>query len=162
MRSIAIMMTRGYTAWVDEADAQRVMAYRWWPSPQKRPEGLVYAYTQVKKRSIYLHRFILNALPGAQVDHADHDGLNCRRGNLRLATQTLSNANCRSKIGKSGFRGVHASNNESLPWRASIEVNGIVRRAGSFRTREEAARAYDLMAIEAFGEFATLNFPVSA
>lgn len=44
-------------------------------------------------------------------------------------------------------------------WRAQIKVGGRNHWLGSFADEEDAARAYDLAAEEAFGEYAWLNFP---
>lgn len=122
-----------------------------------------YAYTQVKGRTIYLHRFIMDAPKGVQVDHRDGDGLNNLRGNLRFATQTLNNAN-RAYRGTTGFRGVVLTSGGR--YRAAIfhRENGrrTIKNLGTYEAAEEAARAYDDAALERFGEFARLNFPEAA
>jgi|TARA_R110002020_G_C15975619_1_gene747963 hypothetical protein len=50
-------------------------------------------------------------------------------------------------------------NELSKPWEAYIMFNQKNIYLGSYKTKEEAARAYDKKAIELFGEFAQLNFP---
>jgi len=46
---------------------------------------VLYAIT-VGPLTVYLHRFLLDAQPGQQIDHRNGDKLDCRRENLRLAT----------------------------------------------------------------------------
>jgi hypothetical protein len=46
------------------------------------------------------------------------------------------------------FKGVRAFHNK---WRASVTVDGEHRHLGTYSTPEEAARAYDRAAIEAWG-----------
>ena len=96
------------------------------------------------------------------MDHIDRDGLNNRRGNLRLATQTQNNAN---SIGSptrrmSRYKGVYWDRDNryraSGYWIATVMVNGkqITRCAA---TEIEAAAAYNQLALQHFGEFARLN-----
>jgi hypothetical protein len=43
-------------------------------------------------------------------------------------------------------------------WQARITIDRKQHHIGTFDTPEEAARAYDARALEAFGSFAVLNF----
>ena len=157
---VEIPLTRGYVALIDDEDVERVSAHRWWAVPGGRPAGKMYAYTQISRKTVYLHRFVLAPMPfRALVDHRNGDSLDCRKSNLRIATGTLNNANAKVAVGISGYRGVHRSSRKDSAWRAVIEVGGRVTRITGFRNPEDAARAYDELARVHFGEFATLNFP---
>jgi hypothetical protein len=96
----------------------------------------------------------MGAQPGERVDHRDGDGLNCRRQNLRHVTNSLNQANKHHVWSASKFKGV---TKRATRWRAYITVDGKFRSLGSHATAEEAARAYDKAAREAFGEFACTN-----
>jgi hypothetical protein len=56
-----------------------------------------------------------------------------------------------------GFKGVHPV---SGGYQARIRINHTLLHLGFFKTTEEAARAYDVAAIQAWGEFAHPNFPL--
>lgn len=81
------------------------------------------------------------------------------KDNCRWATPQQNIMNRRKTIkNKSGFKGV--SPRPSGRWRSAIRKNGKDYVLGnSFKTKEEAATAYDKKAKELFGEFANLNFP---
>jgi hypothetical protein len=108
-------------------------------------------------KNIYMHQVICPSPTG--VDHRDRNGLNNRRSNLRPATnqQNIANAGM-FRSNNSGYRGVGWFKPHGL-WRARIKINQVDTHLGYFRSPEDAARAYDAAAREAFGEFAFVNFP---
>lgn len=155
-----VSLTKGKVALIDVADAERVQQHTWsaaWTGQRwyaRRGGG-----GRSNHRSIYLHRFLLNAPDDIHVDHENNDGLDCRQSNIRLATISQNGGNCGPRKGsRSGFRGVGWSTKEGK-WIAQIQCQGRHQRIGCFTDPEEAARAYDAKAIELFGEFAHPNFP---
>lgn len=157
-----IILSRGYTALVDEADYDAAVAAGPWhvdfngtvtyaARNVRRPDGS----TSTER----LHTFLTG---WSNVDHRNQNGLDNRRLNLRAATQSENIANARRrKDNTSGFRGV-TFNKRVGRWAAQITVDRKTRGLGYFATAEDAARAYDAAAIEAWGEFARPNFPVEA
>lgn len=105
--------------------------------------------------SIMLHRLILNAEPNQQVDHIDRNPANNRRSNLRLCTlqQNLFNRD-KLKTNTSGYKGVLKYRDK---WYAQIQKDRKIYRSENFSSKHDAARAYNKMALEYFGEFAYLN-----
>jgi len=67
---------------VDDEDYDRLARHRWNMHPQR------YAIRGEQGRTIYMHREIVGAKPEEEVDHIDRDGLNNRRGNLRIVTHS--------------------------------------------------------------------------
>lgn len=152
----------GVAAMVDEEDLPLLVGPQWYAVRPDPCIETVYAVSRRKRdgawRTTYMHRWILDAKRGEQVDHRDHDGLNNSRANLRLCSQSLNNANKRQKVGASGFRGVYMDRRRNSIF-AAIQKNGRNQWLGSFADPVSAAQAYDAAARIAFGEFATLNFP---
>jgi hypothetical protein len=90
------------------------------------------------------------------IDHRDGNGLNNRWDNLRHATESQNNANRRTpKNNQLGVKGVEwcPSTSRSRPYRVYCKGKYV----GVFATIDEASRAYDTAAQQAFGEFARLN-----
>ena len=97
-----------------------------------------------------MHRVILNAPPGVEVDHINGNGLDNRRSNLRLATRAQGQANRgRFKSNKSGYKGVHFDK-QLGKWKLAFSAH--------FDTAEEAAQMYDRIARIVFGEYAKTNY----
>ena len=154
-----IPLTQGKFAQVDDEDFEALSKFHWSCQKTKTP-GRFYAYRQGvnedtgKKRSFSMHRQIMGVKDrSVDVDHEDLDGLNNQRHNLRECTRTLNNANGRTpKDNKSGFKGVHFDLSRKL-WTASAAG----KAAGRFECKEDAARAYNKLAFDLWGEYARLN-----
>lgn len=160
---------RGRVTQVDEADYGLAMRYRWRVLEQPREPGRKasgpYAITSLRRpgdgrreKAIFLHVLLMGQ---TGIDHIDGNGLNNRRSNLRPATNSQNKANTGKYLGTSGFKGVYP-NRRTGRWNAQIRVDGHLRNLGTFDDPVEGARAYDAAALEAFGEFARLNFPAGA
>lgn len=154
-----VRLPKGLVALVDPEDFDRVMAAGPWHA---RPRGrTVYAQRHTRladgRRSTQqMHNLIVGFVG---VDHKNGDGLDNRRANLRAANQSQNTANTRLRSdNKSGLRGVSWRKANNC-WCAQIRIDGKTLWLGLFSTREAAARAYDVAALQIFGEFARLNFP---
>ncbi len=170
-----VVLTRGYSAVVDDEDYDRVMELNWIASPYVSESTgeitIVYARAAVYKpdgrlTTVLMHRYILQ-VSGFQnkVDHINHNGLDNRRENLRVCSnrENISNGRHRNTYGgkptSSQYKGV-CFNKRSGKWQADIRTGGGKRRyLGLHATEVEAAMAYDRAAVEVHGEFALLNFP---
>tara|TARA_R100001530_G_C4309379_1_gene152609 strand:- start:47 stop:496 length:450 start_codon:yes stop_codon:yes gene_type:complete len=107
------------------------------------------------RKTMYMHRLLLEPDSTMQVDHINGDRLDNRRENLRECTEKQNKQHKTVTRAKSGLRGVTKNRNK---WISRIKFNGITRHIGSFNTKIEAAKAYDVMARKSFGEFAFTNF----
>ncbi len=109
-----IELTKGQETVIDVVDLEHALTLRWSSKPHVM--GGYYVMSRHKSRTIYLHRFVLNAPQGVYVDHINHDTLDNRRSNLRLCTNQENNANRDGAFtsSKTGIRGVsvhkHAPN----------------------------------------------------
>lgn len=143
---------------VDDKDFELVSLHRWFIHGNPHSDRLFHAKAMINGQLVSMQRFILGHLPGFIGDHINHDGLDNRRSNLRVTTQWHNSINRRmNRNNTSGFRGV--SSNGSGRWAASITHLGKAHFLGSFPTPEEAARAFDMKALELRGAMAILNFP---
>lgn len=145
--TIAIILKNGDKAIIDWLDADPIIKFTW----NSHTDGYAVAWDKDNKKKIYMHRYIMGVPPGEDyvVDHIDGDRLNNRRSNLRWVTKSQSNKNrAVMSHSKTGYKGVYWDKSRSC---YCLTVKG-------FETPEEAARAYDLVAPLAHGEYARLNF----
>ncbi len=97
---------------------------------------------------------------GLCVDHINGDPLDNRRSNLRVCTHAQNLQNKRkAKHGRALFKGL-AWRADIQKWQVSVARGGKRYHLGFFLDQGAAARAYDKKALELFGEFAKLNFPI--
>lgn len=117
--------------------------------------GYVKIYTKGSNRR--LHRVIMNAKTGEEVDHINMNKLDNRRENLRICTSSQNKGNLEvRKSNTSGFKGVNW-HKRSGTYEARIKINKRSVFLGNFATAQEAANAYDKAALELRGEFARTN-----
>jgi hypothetical protein len=156
---VCVPLTPAGVALIDAADAERILGYRWHLHPHGYAVRPRRAEDGPGPSQIYMHRVILDAPTGVPVRRRNESRLDNRRANLRLATLSQSRADARLRgDNTSGYRGVTRSTRRGR-WQAQIQVAGKRRFLGYFASKEDAARAYDAAAREAFGEFARLNLP---
>lgn len=138
---------------IDLVDVEKASKHGWILDDTKPNR---YVLARVNNRTLRLHRYILDVPKGMAVDHIDGNGLNNRRTNLRVVTPQQNSFNRRKITSKSSrYKGVHARGNGKF--RAAIRVNGKLINIGTFSTELDAAKAYNILALKYFGEFACLN-----
>lgn len=159
-----IELTHGKIALIDDCDAVLVLGHKWstkWSAYQNK-KRVWYAATNVpapekknKQRMVLMHRLIMQAQRGEQVDHRNGDGLDNRRQNLRKCSNAQNARNRRRASSASGFKGVNKVSDGKF--RARIMLSGSNKHLGYFSTAAEAAAAYDEAAVAMFGQFAATN-----
>jgi len=153
-----ILLTQGMQTVVDDEDYEWLSQYKWCAEEHKN--NVWYAvhtfYGDGYEVKVLMHRLIMHE-PTSGVDHQDLNGLNNQRSNLRLATQPQNMHNTSApRNNTSGYKGV-SFHKASGKWRADICVEGKRIALGLFPSPEEAADAYDRVAVANFGEFARVN-----
>lgn len=151
-----------HTILFDDADQDLVSQYTWCVSQAR--DNLWYATTASRRpdgrpTSLRMHVLLTGELG---VDHINHNGLDNRRANLRSASVAQNQGNRLPRAGTSSqYKGVYR-NRRLGKWAAQITVEQRGIHLGLFADEMDAAKAYDSAALQAFGEFALLNFPEMA
>lgn len=151
----------GRMALVDDEDYALISRYRWHVFEVPRDGRTLGPYARTKPAKspgFFMHTLITG---WSRVDHADCDGLNNQRYNLRPATVLQNNVNQRPySNAASQYKGVfRIRGGRRRHWYATIRPNGCRVYLGSFADEETAARAYDAAALAEWGKYAYLNFP---
>lgn len=150
---VGVPLNKGQIAIIDAADAERVLKYKWYVRPDKH--GGFYAKACIDGKKTGLHRFILDAPQGMDVDHINHNPLDNRRCNIRVCTRAQNMMGQKPHSG-SPYKGVSFIT-EKKKWIAQIGVSSKNIHLGYFDNEVDAARAYNEAAKKHFGEYALLN-----
>lgn len=147
---------------IDDEDLKLFEGYKLYSWSRRKDLNLWYAFYSGKLGRGKVHRKIMNAPKGVNVDHINGNGLDNRRSNLRLCNQSQNQANQHRMTGRkrylgthsSKYRGVHKADNV---FKAQIQAYKKKYSLGTFKTEREAAIAYNIAALRLFKEFANLN-----
>lgn len=141
-----IPLSRGLFAMVDDVDYAVLSMFKWHAVKNGHTQNF-YAVRRAddgSEKKVKMHRQILGVCGlKVLVDHKNHNSLDNRRDNLRVATgsQNASNRRGANANSSSGMRGV-CLHSPSGKWTAQIQVDGRRTRLGLFETASDAARAY--------------------
>lgn len=150
-----IRLKSGKYAFVDEKDYSIVCGFKW---RELIDVSRRYVITSRNKKTIYMHRLIMNAKKRQIIDHIDGNQVNNTRSNLRFCNnkQNQMNAKKQNRKTTSRFKGVYYHKGRNK-WLAQIQKNGKWYYCGIYLSEKEAAIAYNKQAIKKFGEFSRLN-----
>ena len=148
-------------AFVDDEDAEKVLSLAPWrllvETRRRTHYAISVVWTGGVPETFRLHRVVMHALPGEEIDHKNGNGLDCQKSNLRRATHAENMRNAKRRLdNRSGYKGVswHA---KTRTWWARIGLDNKVLSLGRFATPEEAYAAYCEAAGKLHGRFKRLS-----
>ena len=152
-------------AFVDDEDYEYFSKFKWYPIKYKTSKTF-YANRHIKflgkTLNFKMHREVMLLKIGDNeiVDHINGNGLDNRKENLRLSNRSLNSVNRKllRNTNKSGYCGVsRVKGLKKNKWTAHITKNNKNIYLGLFKSKKEAARAYNEKARKLYGENITLN-----
>ena len=101
-----------------------------------------------------LHRILMEAPDGMDVDHINGDKLDNQKSNLRICTHQENMMNQgKQKNNTSGFKGV-SFDKQRQKFKAHINIYGKKKHLGYFEKAEDAHEAYKKGCVKYHGDFA--------
>ena len=140
-----IPLTQGQFSLVDDDDFAYLSQWNWcaWFNPHTKSHYAKRDSPSVngKSSSIYMHRAIMGAVKGQEVDHENHHTLDNQRGNLRVTTRQGNSQNQRlPRNNTSGVCGVYFAR-LGRKWIAQVMVDGKTLHLASCAKKEDAIAA---------------------
>lgn len=156
-QSKVIPLTKGKFAIVDDEDFEHLSKYNWQLNGYYAVRQLPVSESPKGSQS-RMHREIMNAPIGMEVDHINGDKLDNRKSNLRICTRQENQRNRRKSIkpSSSKYKGVKYDKRYKK-YEAFLTINRKYIFLGTYKTEREAAIAYNLAVKDYFGEFSWLN-----
>ncbi len=156
METKTIQLKNGGHVIVDEDDFEALNQFRWFRSSGG------YAHRQGWDKGVhwvvFMHRVVNKTPDGMFTDHANGVKTDNRKSNLRTCDKRQNSANRpkqKQESVLSQYKGVDFHQKTGY-WRARVNDGGF-RKTTYHKTEQQAALDYNQMAIERFGEFASLN-----
>ncbi len=153
-----IELIHGHKTLIDDEDFEYLSQWNW---TMFSVGDSHYACRYSKRKKILMHRVIMEADMGQEVDHRNGSGLDNQRINLRLCTHAENMRNRKlNKNSTSGYKGVIPYRCRGIlkdAWEVKIKCEGTDIGLGVFHDPLEAAYVYDQAAIQLHGDFASLN-----
>lgn len=155
-----IPLTQGRVALVDIEDFEELNKYKWQShrnhasrhkAVTKKPDGK-WCYI-----TILMHRFIMKAKKGQEIDHVNGNGLDNRKVNLRFCTRSQNCSNSVKKNKSKKYKGIYFRDRSGGSWEVMVIFKRQRHFIGIFKNEKEAALAYNEAAKKYHGEFAKLN-----
>ena len=155
-----IQLNKDYSAYVDDEDYDKVKNFDWKVRSQtKKGKKYLYVYRNLerelntKQRSVLLHHYICGRpSEGQTLFFKDGNGLNCQKMNICFVSYSIKSYRFRkNKPSPDSFRGVRKY------YISRIKYKNKLITLGYFNDERDAAIAYNMKAIELFGENASLN-----
>jgi hypothetical protein len=150
-----IILTKGKVAIVDDEDYERLSEWKWHVVNGKYAARSVWDGKSKTKKMVLLHREVMSATDGFDVDHINLNTFDNRKANLRVVTHQ---DNCFNRPGlskHSKHKGVYKLPNGS--WASKIKVGEKAHNLGTYKSEIDAAKAYNVAALKLVGECAWLN-----
>lgn len=149
-----ILKVSGRDVIIDDDDYDKVRSFSWCITKNGYVHGS--KFRGEKRVRNYLHRLVMDACVGSEIDHKNSDKLDNRKSNLRFCNRSENSFGKKNKKRRSIYRGVTVG---GTCWRAAaiLSSGGKLTVIGSYKTELEAAIAYDIAAIRSFGLNAKTN-----
>ena len=137
-----IELTQNQRAIIDDSDYELVAAHKWSAAWNPHTQSFRAQSSAPGRITLVMHRLVMGVTdPKIHVDHINHDTLDNRRSNLRLATCSQNHMNSRRySSNKSGTPGV-SWNCRKKKWQAMITINGHQRHLGDYKEIADAISA---------------------
>jgi len=153
-----ILLSQGSYAIVDDSDFHLVSKLNWHLNKKTNVHLYAKSSKKINGKQIHMHRLIMNANKGEEVDHINHNGLDNRRSNLRIVNSFQNHQNSKKQINSASiYKGISYAKDHKK-WRARIWVDGKKIHLGYFKNEIDAAKAYDRAALKYYSEYAYINF----
>lgn len=133
------------TVLIDLDDVNKIKKFKWYLEFSKDINNF-YIQTSIwkpKRKSLRLHRYLMNPQKGFVIDHINHNTLDNRKCNLRICTNKTNMENrqkCNKNNSYSKVRGVHFDKKRNKYFSRIIH-NGKNIYGGYFQTIKEAEKS---------------------